>query len=49
MNLLEGFTHYLPPILFTFLLAGLVKGVVGLGLASLRFHVSPGNASWPWR
>ena len=35
MNLLEGFTHYLPLILFTFLLAGMVKGVVGLGLPTI--------------
>jgi len=35
MIMLEGFASYLPLILFTFLLAGLVKGVVGLGLPTI--------------
>ena len=35
MSMLEGFASYLPLILVTFLLAGTVKGVVGLGLPTI--------------
>ncbi|NQD96981.1 sulfite exporter TauE/SafE family protein, partial [Pseudomonas sp. CrR25] len=35
MSALEGFANYLPLILATFLLAGTVKGVVGLGLPTI--------------
>lgn len=35
MNMLEQFANYLPLILCTFLLAGTVKGVVGLGLPTI--------------